>query len=591
MSPFLVTAIAVLLQQNVALDAAVHASYQCPLLSRHVEVWDQTPYGFHRRHSNPDDRRVYQSLPDGCQPLAERMEQSIRPHSQMSLLQREDRGSAMRVVGKRLSLIPYPALVQVTEDSAPFQMHTNVHLKYDGIDRSADKRSDLALTHLDKLVKNSPSKIDAPADGEVVLSLDPSIENKEGYKLEVTADRVKLSAKDPAGLLYGAQTLRQLTQDSGHVPAALIEDAPRFGWRGLHLDVSRHFFPASDVKKLLDTMVAFKLNSFHWHLTDDQGWRIPIEGYPALVEIGAEVADGTSKSYTMDQIKDVIQYAAARNIQVVPEVDVPGHAAAAISAYPSLGNTDIPDWSPPSRPPTTFGVHPYTISPKPKSFEFIKAVFETIGKTFPSKYIHMGGDEAPKDQWEESRTATSLLQRDGEREVQELFNDHVGRVIKGEGKTVVGWDETQHIGGLPDDAVVMAWRSSDELRRAVSSGRYAVQADQASYYFDHYQAHSGEPKAIGGYLPLQQVYNNDPMPYGLSKEEQSRVLGGQAQLWSEYFPTWHQVEYMAHPRSLALAERLWSPNKEINGFEEFKDRLQVRLKDLDNMGVNYRKLQ
>lgn len=500
----------------------------------------------------------------------------------------------MRVAGNRLSLIPYPAKVEAKVDVEPFVMNKKVNLNYENLDRDADSRTNLALTHLDNLVKKATAETGGSTDGDIELSLDPSIENKEGYRLEVTSDKVKLSAKEPAGLLYGAQTLRQLTQESGHVPAVLIEDAPRFGWRGLHLDVSRHFFPAEDVKKLLDTMVVFKLNSFHWHLTDDQGWRFPIKEYPALVELGAKVADGSSKSYTIDQVHDVIQHAAARNIQVVPEFDVPGHARAAISAYPELGNTDIPDWSPPTGPATTFGVHPYTISPKTKSFAFLKTVFHTVAKTFPSKYVHMGGDEAPKEQWAESKTATSLMETDHESQVQEIFNDNVGKMLKEEGKTVVGWDETQNIGGLPKDAVVMAWRSSDELRKAVASGRYAVQADQASYYFDHYQAQpweADEPKAIGGYLPLHQVYDNDPMPTGLSEDEQSRVLGGQAQLWSEYFPTWEQVEYMAHPRSLALAERLWTPNTEIHGFKEFKGRLQVRLKDLDKMNVNYRKLQ
>lgn len=505
----------------------------------------------------------------------------------------------MRTTSKRPPLIPYPAMVDIKEDVEPckkcFQINGKTRINHGNTKRGTDKRIDLAITHLNNLVSEAAeaSGGQVSTNGEIEVSLDPSIVGKEGYRLEVTADKVKLSAQDPAGLLYGAQTLRQLSQDSGHVPASLIEDKPRFSWRGLHLDVSRHFFPAKDVKKLLDTMVAFKLNSFHWHLTDDQGWRIPIEGYPALVEVGARVSDGTSKSYTLDEIRDVIQYAAARNIQVLPEVDVPGHAAAAISAYPSLGNTDIPGWSPPTTPPTTFGVHPYTMSPKPQSFEFLKKVFDVVADTFPSKFVHMGGDEAPKDQWEDSPTATSLMQHDGGEQTQAVFNAKVAQILKDKQKVVVGWDETQNIGGLPDDAVIMAWRSSDELRKAVASGKRAVQADQANYYFDHYQAQpweSDEPKAIGGFLPLDQVYNNDPMPSGLSDTEQSKVLGGQAQLWSEYFPTWHQVEYMAHPRSLALAERLWSPNQAVRGFDEFRDRLAVRLKDLDSMGVNYRKL-
>jgi len=605
--PFIALATAVLLKQNVAVSVLSSTGYSCPSDNpMHLDLWDEISNGYQRSDSNPADPVIVQRLPDGCRKIKTKniMRTSraiaVAPHKFESLLQREGKGAVGRH-DKRLSLIPYPAMVEAKGDGTRFLLNKKTRLNSEGIDseHKSDKRTDLALAHLTHLVStsNAAEESGGATDGEIELSLDPadtSIENKEGYRLEITADKVKLSATDPAGLLYGTQTLRQLTPDSGHVPTALIQDAPRFGWRGLHLDVSRHFFPAEDVKKLLDTMVAFKLNSFHWHLTDDQGWRIPIDGYPALVELGAEVSDNTSKSYSMHEIRDVIQYAAARNIQVLPEVDVPGHAAAAISAYPSLGNSDIPDWAPPPRPPSTFGVHPYTISPKPQSFEFLKKVFDTVATTFPSKYVHIGGDEAPKDQWDESMLASSLMQHDGGLQTQAVFNEKVGDILNKQGKIPVGWDETQHIGGLPKDAVVMAWRSSDELVTAVKSGHYAVQADQASYYFDHYQAHpweSDEPKAQGGYLPLDQVYNNDPMPQGLSTQEQNKVLGGQAQLWSEYFPTWHQVEYMAHPRSLALAERLWSPNKEIQGFDEFKDRLQVRLKDLDSMGVNYRKVQ
>jgi len=369
-----------------------------------------------------------------------------------------------------------------------------------------------------------------------------------------------------------------------------IWDEPRFEWRGLHLDVSRHFFTAGHVKSLLDTMAAFKLNRFHWHLTDDQGWRLPVPVLPELTRVGAEDANGTHEAYTEDEIRDVVAYAKERHIEVLPEVDVPGHAAAAIAAYPELGNTDMPHWHPPEHPIQSYGEQEYTLAPSQKAVDFMQTVFQRLTELFPSQNIHIGGDEAPRSQWQSSKQARSIQLNSGEK-VQSFFNRQLAQMLRQWNRTFIGWDEVQHVGGLPDDAVIMAWRSADEVRHAVRTGRRVVNADMERLYFDHYQGDARtEPKAICCLTRLQEVYDYDPMPPGLSEEEQKLVLGPQAQLWSEYFPTWHQVEYMAFPRSLALAERAWTSVNQTLGYREFRTRLLERLPDLAARGVAYREL-
>jgi len=280
---------------------------------------------------------------------------------------------------------------------------------------------------------------------------------------------------------------------------------------------------------------------------------------------------------------------------VMPEVDVPGHAAAAIAAYPELGNSDVPGWYAPKKPPMEWGVHDWTLAPKNDTLAFLQKVFDTVGDLFPAPWVHIGGDEAKTQEWQRSHQARSFMEQGASRvsgNVQSYFNEQVAELVRTNKRSFVSWDETQHIGGLPSDAIVMAWRSSNECKFAVSHGRRLINADQGVYYFDHYQGPEHlEPKAFGGgHITLEQVYNADPMPRGLTKEEQELVLGGQGQLWSEWLPSWKQVEYMAFPRSLALAERLWTPPREIQGFPEFKQRLKPRLEDLDHKGVNYRHL-
>lgn len=511
----------------------------------------------------------------------------------------------------RLPLLPYPAHVERDAAARPLRLALDFHVQVHGISPQS-----LAAVQLHEqlgswrgsgerrpLVRKAPNdaelqsrELDEVRTVELVLRPHPGA-NLESYELVVVPGRVELSAPGSAGLFYAVQTFKQLASMEGgeaRLPQVTIKDTPRFEWRGLHLDVSRHFFSADEVKSLLDVMAMYKMNRFHWHLTDDQGWRLPVEGLPKLVELGAEGVGGRH-AYTEQEIKQVVAYARSRHIEVVPEVDVPGHAAAAIAAYPELGNSDIPGWKPPEHPFTTWGVHEFTLAPTKGTLSFLGKVFGSVSKLFPGTWVHIGGDEARADEWADSPRAEEklvALHENSAAGLQRFFNSEVAQMLRSEHKEVIVWDETQHIGGLPQDGVViMAWRSANEAVLAAQSGRRVINADQAVYYFDHYQGpQEQEPYAICCYASLQQVYDYDPMPKGLTPEQQQLVIGGQGQLWSEYFPTWNHTEYMAFPRSLALAERLWSSRDQLSGFEEFRQRLAKRLPDLDARGVRYRPL-
>jgi len=377
----------------------------------------------------------------------------------------------------------------------------------------------------------------------------------------------------------------------------VIEDAPSFKWRGLHLDVSRHFFSANDVKKLLSTMAMFKLNRFHWHLTDDQGWRIPVPEYPELTRKGAgprykgKVVIDSGESfegfYTEDDIRDVLAFARAKHIIVIPAVELVGHVAAAVASYPWIGNKDF---EPPSGPQHDFGVHHWTLAPTKKASDFVEAVIKQVARLFPdAPYIHLGGDEAPQDQWlRSSAEARKEWEPFEGSNPQSYFNHRVNEIIQATGKKMAGWDEVQSMSGLPTDALIFAWRGENELRKAIRSGRQAINAENGHLYLDHYQGReSEEPKAIGGPLTtVRDVYLYEPLPAWVHESERHLVLGGQAQLWSEYFPNWQQVEYMAWPRAIALAERLWTPHEEAS-FPDFKCRLKKREIDLKRWGTRY----
>lgn len=369
------------------------------------------------------------------------------------------------------------------------------------------------------------------------------------YTLSVKPDRITVTGTDVAGVFHGTQTLLQLIpRETPHrIPVCEIEDRPRFRWRGLHLDVGRHLFPVEDLKALLDWMAFHKLNTFHWHLTEDQGWRIEIRKYPRLTAVGAwrgstppygDRKGGDGKRYggfyTQEQIRDLVAYAAERHITVVPEIDMPGHMSAAIAAYPHLGNDDVPGYQPTVA--THWGVFPYVLAPKEETFQWIDDVLTEVCELFPSEYIHIGGDEAPKKQWMESAFAQSVMEREGladEEQLQSYFIKRVEGMLEEKGRRLIGWDEIRE-GGLSPNATVMCWRG-DGIASAVASaqeGHDVVMTPTSHTYFDYYQRPASEElargvefEAIGGFLPVSRVYGWEPIPGGLDEVTRKHILG------------------------------------------------------------------
>jgi hexosaminidase len=442
------------------------------------------------------------------------------------------------------------------------------------------------------------------AGGAIALALRPDAPvGAEAYRLEITPERIDLVARDGRGLFYGIQTLRQLIAASPTaVSAVRVDDAPRFAYRGLHLDVGRHFFPVEFIKRYIDLLATFKLNTFHWHLTEDQGWRLEIKRYPRLTEVGAwrketivgharrgpKGYDGTRHGgfYTQDQARDVVAYAKERGVTVLPEIEMPGHSLAALAAYPELAN--VPG---PFEVRTTWGISDEVFSPSEGTFRFLEDVLREVVDIFPSEYIHIGGDEAPKKRWQESSEAQAIIKQEklaDEDELQSWFVRRVERFLNRNGRRLIGWDEILE-GGLAPNATVMSWRGTAGGIAAAKQGHDVVMAPQADLYFDHYQADpEHEPLAIGGMTPIEDTYGYEPIPAELSADEAKHVLGPEACVWTEYMATPEHVEYMAYPRALALAEIAWSP-REARDWTSFSARLSAALRLLDRLGVRYRK--
>jgi hexosaminidase len=455
----------------------------------------------------------------------------------------------------------------------------------------------------------------AVAGNCIFLQIDPALSQlgAEGYRIRVDPDRVDVSAQSRAGLYYGVQTLRQLLPteifsqapvDGAHwqISCGLIEDQPRFSWRGFMLDCARHFMPIQFIYKIIDLLALHKLNVFHWHLTDDQGWRIEIKKYPMLTEIGGwrkETLIGHALSkekhfydrtphggfYTQNQIRDLVKYAAARNITIVPEIEMPGHSQAAIAAYPHLGNN-----APKSEVWTTWGVNTNILNVEESTIQFYQDVLLEVMGLFPSPYIHIGGDEAPKDQWKSSPRAQARIAELGlknEDELQSWFVCQMGQFLAEHGRRLIGWDEILE-GGLAPCAMVMSWRGEEGGIAAARAGHDVIMTPQKWVYFDHYQSEckDKEPLAIGGFTPIEKVYEYEPLPQGLEQSKAKHIRGAQAQLWTEYVPDSAHAEYMIFPRLCALAEVLWSP-RDARDCDEFRGRLSVHLQRLNLLGVNY----
>ncbi|MEU6539360.1 beta-N-acetylhexosaminidase [Streptomyces sp. NPDC047000] len=452
----------------------------------------------------------------------------------------------------------------------------------------------------------------------VRLDVDPRAGlGAEGYELSVTPHGVRLTGADPAGLFRGAQTLRQLLGPDAFrraplpgrtwsLPAAEIRDAPRFRWRGLLLDVARHFMPKDGVLRLLDLMAAHKLNVLHLHLTDDQGWRIEIERYPELTRTGAwrsRSRFGHRASplweerphggfYTRDDIREIVSYAAERHITVVPEIDVPGHSQAAVAAYPELGNTDVVDTSALSVW-DDWGISPNVLAPTDTTLRFYEGVFEEVLELFPSEFVHIGGDECPKDQWRRSPAAQARIRDlglDGEDGLQAWFTGHFAGWLAARGRRLIGWDEILE-GGLPDGAAVSSWRGYAGGIAAARAGHDVVMCPEQYVYLDHRQdGGPDEPVPIGYVRTLEDVYRFEPVPPGLDRAHARRVLGTQANMWTEVTEDAARVDYQTFPRLVALAEVAWSdlPAPQERDFADFERRMATHYRRLDALGVAYR---
>jgi len=455
------------------------------------------------------------------------------------------------------------------------------------------------------------------AAGDIVLTSQDAATGSgpEGYDLSVTTNGVVVHATTAAGIFYGTQSLLQLlppeifstcpvTTVAWRIPSVHIDDQPRFAWRGFMLDVSRHFFTKPEVEQVLDLMALYKLNTFHWHLVDDQGWRIEIKHYPKLTSVGAwrgNVGFGLDPKsatafdqqgryggfYTQRDIREVVTYAAARHITIVPEIEMPGHSSAALIAYPQFA-CPAAKISMPMKGGVFTGVY---CAGNDETFLFLEHILGEVAALFPGKYLHIGGDEVDKANWQHCNLCQARIQSEhlkNESELQSWFVRRVEKIVNAHGKILVGWSEIRE-GGLAPSATLMDWIGGGA--ESAASGHDVVMTPTEFCYFDHYQStnQSGEPKAIGGYLPLRQVYQFDPVPDNLAPQFQAHVLGGQANLWTEYVPNFRQVEYLMFPRLGALSEDDWSL-KSARNWDDFQPRAALNEKRLAAMGVNYRAL-
>jgi hexosaminidase len=426
----------------------------------------------------------------------------------------------------------------------------------------------------------------------------------ESYQLNVAKNNVKITAPSATGIFYGIQTLLQLLPNK-HITSATISgmaitDKPKYQWRGMHLDVARHFFPVAFVKKYIDYLAMYKMNTFHWHLTDDQGWRIEIKKYPKLTEIGgwrngSMVGHYNDQKfdtiryggfYTQDEIKSVVAYAAERHITIIPEIEMPGHARAALAAYPELSCSGGP-----FETAKLWGILEDVFCPKDETFTFLQDVLTEVMALFPSQYIHIGGDECPKIRWKNCAHCQKLIQDEklgDEHGLQSYFITRIEKFVNSKGRQIIGWDEILE-GGLAPNAAVMSWRGTKGGISAAKQKHYVVMSPGSHCYFDAYQGDPKyEPVAIGGYLPVEKVYAFNPTPESLTPEESKYVLGAQANLWTEYIASPSHVEYMIMPRMAALAEVVWGTSNPAK-YDDFRNRLIRHFEVYEARAINYAK--
>lgn len=510
------------------------------------------------------------------------------------------------------NIIPRPQQVNVSND-APFTLSTKTVISLGTNSQDMKRNANMLASYIEQATGIRPTVGKSKNGTAIVLTIDKTIANAEGYKLDADAKQIRIAGASAAGVFYGIQTLRKsLPLVNGKaskvsIPAVHITDAPRFAYRGTHLDVSRHFVTADSVRQFIDMLALHNINRFHWHLTDDQGWRIEIKKYPLLTQIGSKRAqtvighnsgkyDGKPYSgfYTQKQIRDIVKYAADRYITIVPEIDLPGHMQAALAAYPDMGCTGGPYevWQ-------KWGVSDNVLcAGNDKTLTFIDNVLKEITQLFPSKYIHVGGDECPKTQWQKCPKcqarikALNLEAKDGhsaEERLQSYIITHASNYLKSLGRNTIGWDEILE-GGLAEGATVMSWRGESGGIAAAKQHHDVVMTPNSYLYFDYYQSldKANEPLAIGGYLPLETVYSYEPMPKELTADEARHIIGVQANIWTEYMPTFKQMQYMALPRLAALSEVQWS-QPALKDYTSFTNRLTEFTHMYDRLGYNYAK--
>ena len=519
-----------------------------------------------------------------------------------------------------LSIVPQPVSVKIKSGS--FQINEQTLLMV--AERDIDLKN-VAILFAEQLrfaggpfLRVQPFQ-EAGSKGNVILFSFAKKKEKlptEGYRLLIKSGGIELEGNSGAGLFYGMQTLLQMLPPevctmskpiagkTWEVPCLEIKDRPRFPYRGMHLDVSRHFFPKEFIKRYIDLLAMYKFNTFHWHLTDDNGWRVEIEKYPRLTEVSAWRVDRESLPwrerppqqpgeqatyggfYTQDDIREIVQYAAQRYITIIPEIEMPAHSVEVLAAYPHLSCTGGPFTVPPG---SYWPNSDIFCAGNDSVFTFLQDVLTEVMELFPSRYIHAGGDEADKSRWKECTECQRRIREEGlkdESELQSWFIKRIGRFLNSRGRQLIGWDEILE-GGLAPEATVMSWRGVEGGISAARQGHDVIMTPTGYCYFDYYQANPEfEPEAIGGLTTLKKVYSFEPVPEVLSPEERKHILGAQGNVWTEFIPTPNQAEYMAVPRMLALAEVDWTP-AHLRNWEDFRSRLDSQFRRLDYMGVNY----
>jgi hexosaminidase len=500
------------------------------------------------------------------------------------------------------TLIPYPVKLEVRPGAFRFADKPRILVNAPARP-TGEYLSDVLASELAVRLPVAEESTVSVSTGNISVHITSDAElGEEGYRMDVEPTAVRISAATAAGAFYGVQTLRQLiaterdlSSNTSAVQQTIsclhIEDQPRFHWRGLLLDASRHFFTVQEIERFLDLMAMYKFNTFHWHLTDDQGWRIEIKKYPRLTEVGAWRDDGPGKKYggfyTQEQIRSVVAYAAARHITIVPEIEMPGHCQAALAAYPELSCSGGP-----FAVGTRWGIYKDVYcAGKDQTFEFLENVLTEVMVLFPSSTIHIGGDECPKDRWKACPDCQARIKSEGlkdEQGLQSYFIKRIDAFVATKGRRIIGWDEILE-GGLVPGAAVMSWHGTAGAVAAATANHAVVLSPTSNCYFDYPQSFpSNKTKATGSYLPIEKVYSFNPMPAQLSPEYAAHVLGAQGNLWTEHIENALRLDYMAFPRACALAEVVWSP-ADHRTWDDFHRRLTQQLKLLDALHVNYYK--